>query len=109
MNEFNKQTETSLEVVAAPVTPVKNSMSGAAVSRRRLIRAGLSAAPVMLALKSQSVLAADICIKPSAFSSLTAANMKLSRMPNPAGYTCFSHGYWKNHACLLYTSDAADE
>jgi len=98
MNEFNKQTETSLDVAAAPVTAVKNSMSGAAVSRRRLIRAGLSAAPVMLALKSQSVLADDICIKPSAFSSLTAANMKLSHMPNPAGYTCFSHGYWKQHA-----------
>ena len=66
------------------------------IARRRVLRAGLSAAPVMLALKSQSVLATDICIKPSAFSSLKAANMKLSRAPNQ-GWTCFSHGYWKTH------------
>jgi hypothetical protein len=61
-----------------------------------LIRAGLSAAPVMLALKSQSVLAADICIKPSAFSSLKGANMKLSHTPN-SEWKCFSHRYWKIH------------
>ena len=98
MSEIDKQPEAKVDGVEASVTVVSDAVSGSAVSRRRLMRAGLSAAPVMLALKSQSVLAADICIKPSAFSSLKGANMKLSRMPNPRGYTCFSHGYWKNHA-----------
>lgn len=69
----------------------------AGLARRRLIRAGLAAAPVMFGLTSQSALANDICIKPSAFSSLKAANMKLSHKPNQ-GWTCFSHGYWKNQA-----------
>lgn len=98
MSEIDKQPEAKVDGVEASVTVVSDAVSGSAVSRRRLMRAGLSAAPVMLALKSQSVLAADICIKPSAFSSLKGANMKLSRMPNSRGYTCFSHGYWKNHA-----------
>ena len=97
MSEIDKQPEAKVDGVEASVTVVSDAVSGSAVSRRRLMRAGLSAAPVMLALKSQSVLAADICIKPSAFSSLKGANMKLSRMPNSRGYTCFSHGYWKNH------------
>ena len=67
----------------------------AGIARRRLLRAGLSAAPVLLALKSQSVLAADICIKPSAFSSLkAAANMTLSRAPNQ-GWNCKSEDHWK--------------
>ena len=96
MSEIDKQPEAKVDGVEASVTVVSDAVSGSAVSRRRLMRAGLSAAPVMLALKSQSVLAADICIKPSAFSSLKGANMKLSRMPNSRGYTCFSHGYWKN-------------
>ncbi len=78
-----------------PSAPQASSVDD--VARRRLMRAGLSAAPVVLALKSQSVLAGgDVCIKPSAFSSLKAANMKLSRIPNQ-GWTCYSHGYWKNH------------
>lgn len=75
----------------------RSTLSDAAALRRRLLRAGLSVAPVMLALKSQSVLAADICIKPSAFSSLKAANWKLSHVHNPAAYSCFSHGYWRTH------------
>lgn len=96
MSEIDKQSETGVGVVDVPVQVVGNAMPGSGVSRRRLMRAGLAAAPVMLALKSQSVLAADICIKPSSFSSLkAAANMTLSRAPNQ-GWTCYSHGYWKN-------------
>ncbi len=52
------------------------------VSRRRLIRAGLSAAPVVAALKSNSVLAGGTgtqCVKPSAFASLKNANFDHSR------------------------------
>lgn len=68
------------------------------VSRRTLVRAGMAAAPVAMALTSQSVLAADICIKPSAFSSLRAANYTLSggRAASTTAI-CFSHGYWRNH------------
>ncbi|MDO9195858.1 hypothetical protein [Rhodoferax sp.] len=76
---------------------VGGSTAEAGLARRRLIRAGLAATPVMLGLTSQSALANDVCIKPSAFSSLKAANMKLSHKPNQ-GWTCFSHGYWKNHS-----------
>ncbi|MDO8450905.1 MAG: hypothetical protein Q7T10_19095 [Rhodoferax sp.] len=82
-------------------TEVQSSHDGSSVesglARRRLIRAGLAATPVMFGLTSQSALANDVCIKPSAFSSLKAANMKLSHKPNQ-GWTCFSHGYWKNHS-----------
>lgn len=79
----------------------------AGVARRRLVRAGLAVAPVMLALKSNSALAADICIKPSAFSSLRSANYALSKGRTPSTYTCFSHGYWKNHAHPApYTTEA---
>lgn len=81
---------------------VPESVTGVAgetgVARRRLVRAGLAAAPVMLALKSNSALATDICIKPSAFSSLRAANYALSKGRMPGIYACFSHGYWKNNA-----------
>lgn len=52
----------------------------AGVSRRRLMRAGMAAAPVLAALKSNTVLAGgNSCVRPSAFSSLTAAHMKVSR------------------------------
>lgn len=71
---------------------------GISESRRRLMRAGLAAAPVVMTLKSRSVLATTDhqCIKPSAFSSLRAAHMQLSRAPRN-DYTCYSHGYWKTH------------
>lgn len=68
------------------------------LSRRHLVRAGLSAAPVLAALKSNTVLAGDhTCIKPSTFSSLRAAQMKVSaRRELKTDYECQSHGYWKN-------------
>ncbi|NCT99607.1 MAG: hypothetical protein GXD23_19740 [Comamonadaceae bacterium] len=69
------------------------------VSRRHLVRAGLSAAPVLAALKSNTVLAGGdhTCIKPSTFSSLRAAQMKVSaRREIKTDYECQSHGYWKN-------------
>ncbi|MDO9165088.1 MAG: hypothetical protein Q7U13_03180 [Rhodoferax sp.] len=91
-------------------TEVQSSHDGsnveAGLARRRLIRAGLAATPVMFGLMSQSALANDVCIKPSAFSSLKAANMKLSHKPNQ-GWTCFSHGYWKNHSHPAPYSDKA--
>jgi hypothetical protein len=68
---------------------------GMSDGRRRLMRAGLAAAPVLMALKSRSVLAADICIKPSAFAS-HQANTTVSHAVEI--FTCFSHGYWKNQA-----------
>jgi hypothetical protein len=81
------------------------SQPSSGVSRRRLVRAGLSAAPVMAALKSNSVLAGDhTCIRPSSFSSLAAAHMKVSRgRAVKTDYECKSHGYWKNHDGRLAT------
>lgn len=84
------------------------------VSRRRLMRAGLSAAPVVMALKSNSVLATGTsgggyCVKPSTFASLGAAAI---RIPNASqaprinkAHTCFSHVYWKTHNDGLNPSD----
>jgi hypothetical protein len=70
----------------------------AGVSRRPLVRAGLTAAPVMAALKSNTVLAGEhSCIRPSSFSSLAAAHMKLSKGRTvKTDYACKSHGHWKN-------------
>ncbi len=52
------------------------------VSRRRLMRAGLSAAPLVAVLKSNSVLAGDYsgkgCIKPSSFASYVNNGARLS-------------------------------
>jgi hypothetical protein len=77
---------------------VESVRVGSLVSRRRLVRAGMAAAPVAMALTSQSVLAADVCIRASAFSSLKAANYQLSGGRTPTtSFSCFSHGYWKNH------------
>ncbi|WP_143541680.1 hypothetical protein [Rhodoferax fermentans] len=70
------------------------------IARRRLLRAGLAAAPVLAAMKSNTVLAGDhTCIKPSSFSSLKPANWKVSRGRTVnTTYNCFSHGHWKNHS-----------
>ncbi|RJP70347.1 MAG: hypothetical protein C4535_04725 [Comamonadaceae bacterium] len=60
----------------------------------------------MAALKSNSVLAGDhTCIRPSSFSSLTAAHMKISQGRTlKTDYECKSHGYWKNHEVGLATN-----
>jgi len=68
------------------------------IARRKLIRAGLAAAPVMLALKSQSALATGTghCM-PSVWASFKASPRTcLSHGVNVAGGTCNSHVYWKN-------------
>ncbi|MCW5654650.1 hypothetical protein [Hydrogenophaga sp.] len=77
-------------------TPSSHQASG--IARRRLVRAGLTAAPVLAALKTNSVLAGDhTCIRPSSFSSLAAAHMKVSQgRVIRSDYECQSHGYWKN-------------
>lgn len=68
------------------------------VARRRLMRAGLSAAPVLAALKSNTVLAGGhSCVRPSSFSSLAAAQMKVSQgRVIGTNFECNSHGYWRN-------------
>lgn len=59
--------------------------------RRQLIRGGLAAGPVVLALRGQSALAATGCRSPSAIAS---GNLSPGRVPPPCG-TGFSPGYWK--------------
>lgn len=97
MNQMIKLPATEDNSARTDTASMSMVLPDAAVRRRRLLRAGLSVAPVMLALKSQSVLAQDICILPSAFSSARAANTKLTHVHNPVVNSCFSHGYWKNH------------
>lgn len=80
------------------------------IARRRLLRAGLAAAPVLAAMKSNTVLAGEhTCIKASSFSSLKPANWKVSqgRTVN-TNYNCFSHGYWKNVAKHPHPSPYTD-
>jgi hypothetical protein len=65
------------------------------VSRRRLIRAGLAAAPVMLALKSPSALASGGAhMSCSVWASLKAANGFRSHSPQQVGGTCKNYDYW---------------
>lgn len=97
MNQMIKLPATEDESARTDTAPMSMALPDAAVRRRRLLRAGLSVAPVMLALKSQSVLAQDTCVSPSAYSSLKAANTKLTHVHNPVVNSCFSHGYWKTH------------
>ena len=98
MSEIDNKSEAKLNrpVKAGGDSDATSPVSG--VNRRKLVRAGLAVAPVAMALTSTSVLAVDVCIKASAFSSLRAANYKLSggRMPTST-YNCLSHGYWKTH------------
>jgi hypothetical protein len=71
------------------------------LSRRRLVSAGISATPVLAALKSNTVLAGGghSCVRPSTFSSLTAAHMKVSAGREIRDdYACKSHGYWRNNS-----------
>lgn len=93
-------------------TPISNLPEPAAtphagLNRRRLVRAGLTAAPVMAALHSNTVLAGGgdhSCIRPSSFSSLKLAQMKVSRGREIRDdYECKSHGYWKNNNGNLAT------
>lgn len=80
---------------------------GMSESRRRLLRAGLAAGPVLLAVKSRSVLACGgsygggngvkCRITCSAFASIKAADaagIKLSHRPT-SNYPCKSHHEWK--------------
>lgn len=81
--------------------PESAAKPAAGLNRRRLVRAGLTAAPVMAALHSNTVLAGGgdhSCIRPSSFSSLKLAQMKVSRGREIRDdYECKSHGYWKNN------------
>ena len=90
MSDMNHSEDVVVQEAEAPAS---------GLSRRHLVRAGLSAAPVLAALKSNTVLAGGdhTCIKPSTFSSLRAAQMKVSaRRELKTDYECQSHGYWKN-------------
>lgn len=73
------------------------------VSRRRLLRAGLAAAPVVATLHSTPVLAttgSGVCIRPSSFSSLqTTQGFQISRARaadvNKLTFNCDSVATWK--------------
>lgn len=83
-------------------SPPQTDETAAGLTRRRLVRAGLTAAPVMAALHSNTVLAGGdhSCIRPSSFSSLKAAFARGNRLSRGRemrdDFECKSHGYWKN-------------
>ena len=99
MSKIDKKSEANPNPSVNSGDGLEATLLVSGVNRRKLVRAGLAAAPVAMALTSTSVLATDICIKASAFSSLRAANYTLSGGRTPTStYTCLSHGYWKNHS-----------
>ena len=82
--------------------PQTDETPAAGLTRRRLVRAGLTAAPVMAALHSNTVLAGGSkgfghgCIRPSTFSSLQTAK-SLSQGPKTHGnLVCKPHTYWQH-------------
>ncbi|PZO19657.1 MAG: hypothetical protein DCF26_05090 [Burkholderiales bacterium] len=92
------------------ITPPSNAQEptapaeAAGLSRRRLVRAGLAAAPVLAALHSNTVLAGGSggygqgCIRPSTFSSLKAANWKISQGRDiKNNFVCRPHSHWKDN------------
>ena len=69
--------------------------TAAGVSRRQLVRAGLSAAPVLAVLKSNSVLAASNAVPASAFASLQANQGHVSHTGlNPTVYKVITPAVW---------------
>jgi hypothetical protein len=84
----------------ASSSPLEKAAS-TGIARRKLIRAGLAAAPVMLALKSQSALATGTStgehMTCSAWASVTAAKgCHNSHTAKHVAKTCHSYTYWKD-------------
>ena len=76
---------------------VVKAVEDASQARRRMIRAGLAAGPVMMGLKTQSAMATGTVnhCKPSVWSSLKAANgCHSSHTIQSAGKTCSHYDYW---------------
>jgi len=84
------------EPTEAPAAPVAEAASTSkAASRRRLLKGGLSVAPVVLSLSSRPVMAGGLpalCVTPSGFASINVSNHT-----HTSG-TCSGRtpGYWKN-------------
>lgn len=76
-----------------PDTPVQNTSASMSPARRRLLRGGLSVAPVVMASAPRSVMAGGVCVPASSFASVNASRPDL--LFNCTGR---SPGYWKNHA-----------
>ena len=75
------------------------------LDRRRVLRAGLSAAPVLAGLKSQSALATNGICTPSIWTSIKAANFCVSGSAAPQQNPCKPHTWWCNSsssACNTY-------
>ena len=94
MNEKTTPTSNLPESAATPA---------AGLNRRRLVRAGLTAAPVMAALHSNTVLAGGSrgfghgCIRPSTFSSLQAAKSASQGPKTHGNLVCKPYTYWKGN------------
>lgn len=72
-----------------------DALRGDGVSRRKLVRAGLASAPILMGLKSESALATgSVVCKPSMWASIKAANCKLSRQVIAPKGTCRDYVYW---------------
>ena len=86
-----KSTETTPTSSGAPPP-----QTAAGVSRRQIVRAGLSAAPVVAVLKSNTVLAGTVGngIAPSAFASLQANQGRVSQTSRKIAYEVRTPAQW---------------
>ena len=77
-------------------TPPESAGKVPALTRRRLLRGGLAAAPVILTVAPGSVLAGNACTSASAFASLNAS--RTTSLPVCSGHTpswwCANTGSW---------------
>lgn len=76
---------------------VRKGAEHGGIARRRLLRAGLAATPVVLTVGSRSALAQEGCLSPSATASI---NLFHSRPDRPRDQPCAGRtpGYWQNAA-----------
>lgn len=73
------------------------ALTGAQASRRRLLRGGAAAAPVVLTLASNPVMATSTCTAASAFASLNASrpsSVKTCTGKKPSWWASCSSTYW---------------
>ena len=86
------------------VEPVRTTAPGVALGRRRLLRGGLAAAPVIMTLASGPV-SAGICKTGSAYGSLNpsgAGKTATCGGRTPAGWTGTDHSQWPISANALF-------
>ncbi len=88
---MTSQNQQDLNSNEAAAVPAGSDASLRQAARRRLLKGGLAAAPVVLSVASRPVHAANVCVNPSGFISVSTFNSR-----HPGALACSSNGpsYW---------------